>query len=109
MDMKQQSAGREGMLARRAQVAHLLLAGSPQRLIAKQIGVSAATVNSDARALREQWRAEALADIERYVGESSGRRSCSAWTRRSGWRWMLQVSDDTNYCARCGSRLPQVR
>ena len=51
MAMKQQSAAREQMLARRAQVAHLLLAGSPQRLIVKQIGVSAATVNRDARVL----------------------------------------------------------
>jgi hypothetical protein len=57
-----QAAQRNGMAARRQQVAALLHAGFQQCEIAAQLGVSEATVSGDCAVLREQWRVVAAAD-----------------------------------------------
>jgi hypothetical protein len=57
-----QAAQRNGMAARRQQVAALLHAGFQQRAIAEQLGVSEAMVSGDCAILRAQWRVAAAAD-----------------------------------------------
>ena len=57
-----QAAQRNGMAARRQQVAALLHAGFQQCEIAAQLGVSEATISGDCTVLREQWRVAAAAD-----------------------------------------------
>jgi FixJ family two-component response regulator len=56
------AAARNGMAARRQQVAALLHAGFQQCEIAEQLGVSEATVSGDCAVLREQWRVAAAVD-----------------------------------------------
>jgi hypothetical protein len=61
------AAQRNGMAARRQQVAALLHAGFAQCAIAAQLGVSEATVSGDCAVLREQWRVAAAADYAEVV------------------------------------------
>ena len=57
------------MIERRAKVASLRLAGiRNQRRIASELGVSAATINRDFKALDREWQARAVDDIATEKG-----------------------------------------
>lgn len=55
-----------GIIERRERVAALRLKGWAYRRIASEVGVSYETVRTDLAAMHEQWKAEALADIDEY-------------------------------------------
>lgn len=54
---------------RRETVASYYLQGKSQRFIAEKIGASIGTVNRDLKILREQWKANASADIDEAIGK----------------------------------------
>lgn len=61
------TAAQDAIRIRKAKAASLVAAGSTQREIAEQLKISLAQVNRDLQELRQEWRAEALADIADHM------------------------------------------
>ena|SRR5258706_1214237 len=59
--------------ARRKRVVELYATGVSQAQVAEAIGVSVGTVNSDLQAVRQDWRAIAVDDLDAYVREQLDR------------------------------------
>ena len=53
---------------RRIEVSKLFAEGMTQKEIGNKLGVSVYAVNTDIKALREQWREESLFQMQEYVG-----------------------------------------
>lgn len=54
---------------RRATVANMCLAGASSRDIAKQLGVSDATVSNDLKAMREYWKKEQVTATQEAIAQ----------------------------------------
>ncbi len=86
---KQQEIERE---ARRRKVAAFLLSGvTDQTAIAKQLNVSQPTISRDVRAIEEQWRGDAAADIAVAKGQDLQRIErliAALWSDAINGKWL---------------------
>lgn len=64
---------RDDITARRTKVAEMLLARKTQMQMADELGVGQATINRDVKAIRKEWHAERMQDLEEYIADDLAR------------------------------------
>jgi predicted transcriptional regulator len=89
---------------RRAQVAELYLKGETQAAIARELGVSQATISSDLKAIRKEWKESRVRDYDEALAEQLKRQEVLRPEAWKGWKESWKPAETTRVIQKNGEK-----